>query len=53
MNADLEKPEYMKIGKDVADIIAEQMPEHADHLLEDGSMVVELKKALYGLRQSS
>ena len=53
LNAELDKPEYMRISKDIAAIIAENDPEKAKCLLKDGSMVVRLKKALYGLRQAS
>ena len=58
LNADLKEPEFMRIPRNVIDIIkAEferngQQGEFDQFLQDDGSIVVELKKALYGLRQS-
>ena len=50
LNADLKSPEYMYIGKDVAEIICKHYPEYRKYLLNDGRLAVELLKALYGLR---
>ena len=53
LNAVLEHPEYMRLSKDVASIIVQKKPEYKKYLMDNGTMVVELKKALYGLRQAS
>ena len=53
LNADLVEPEYMKINRDVVDIILKFNPEYSEYVMEGGHMVVELKKALYGLKQAS
>ena len=50
LNANLENPEYMYIGNDVAKILCKYHPEYTKFLLPDGRLVVELLKALYGLR---
>ena len=50
LNADLASPEFMYIGKEVADVLIKHHPEYAIFRLNDGRLLVELQKALYGLR---
>ncbi len=50
LHADLAQPEWMYIGKDVAAIICKYHAQYIPYLLPDGRMLVELHKALYGLR---
>ena len=50
LHADLAQPEWMYIGKDVAAIICKYHAHYIPYLLPDGRMLVELQKALYGLR---
>ena len=54
LNAELTEPEYMKIPRNIIDILStEFQPGTFDEFLQDdGSIVVKLKKALYGLKQS-
>ena len=53
LNADLDKPEYMRISKELVEMLigtGHAFP--ADQIQEDGSVVVKLLKALYGLKQA-
>ena len=50
LHADLVQPEWMYIGKDVAAIICKHHVQYIPYLLPDGRLLVELQKALYGLR---
>ena len=50
LNAKLKTPEYMYIGRDVAEILCRHHQEYETYLLSDGRLAVELQKALYGLR---
>jgi hypothetical protein len=56
LNADLKTPEYMRIPKNVVDLIEAQLRKGGSDVdslkQDDGSVIVELKKALYGLRQA-
>ena len=54
LNANLRSPEFMKLSKELVDIIeAGGTDDDIDKFKQsDGSIVVELKKALYGLRQA-
>ena len=56
LNVDLPEPEFMRIPKDLADILVANDPtleqyreKHGHHI---GSITVKLKKALYGLKSS-
>jgi hypothetical protein len=51
LNASLKKSHYMRLSPDVADIAA-TLGDHQDFLREDGSMLVKLESALYGLPES-
>jgi len=53
LNASLEREVYMSIKANLAKIICGIKPEWARFLRRDGSMVVRLKKALYGLIEAS
>lgn len=49
LNTDIEKRVYMRIAKDIADIMVEMNPsKYRKCQLADGSIIVLLKKALYG-----
>ena len=53
LNADLDRPEYMRISKELVEMLvgtSHAFP--ADLIQEDGSVVVKLLKALYGLKQA-
>ena len=56
LNADLKEPEYMKIPANVVAMIEARLATHGEVMQsckqDDGSVIVELKKALYGLRQA-
>ena len=56
LNADLKTPEYMRIPANVVAMIEARLAESGEAMesikQEDGSVIVELKKALYGLRQA-
>jgi hypothetical protein len=51
LNAALKKSHFMRLSPDVADI-ATTLGDHQDFLQEDGSMLVQLQSALYGLPES-
>ena len=56
LNADLKEPEYMRIPANVVELIEQQLRKDGTPIestkQQDGSVIVELKKALYGLRQA-
>ena len=52
LNAPLPEPEFMRINKDLADIIVEINPDYQRFQSPKGHMTVRLKKALYGLKTS-
>ena len=53
LHADIESEVFMKLSKQVARILMESNPEeYQKYLQQDGSMIVQLKKCLYGLRES-
>jgi hypothetical protein len=52
LNAVLPEPEYMQISADLAAILIEEDPSRIRYLDDKGRMVVKLKKALYGLKNS-
>lgn len=54
LNADLRSPEFMRLSKDLVDMIEAGGTDDdiENYRQSDGSIVVELKKALYGLRQA-
>ena len=53
LNATLKEPKYMKLSKEIAKILFDKDPLHYEKFMFDGYMIVELKKALYGLREAS
>ena len=55
LNAELkpEERQYMRLSKEIEAIVVEADPSKKLCLLSDGSMVVELRKALYGLKNSA
>lgn len=53
LNASLDEPEYMRLSKSVADVLLKKDKSYEKFVLPNGSMVVELKKAIYGLKQAS
>lgn len=50
LNADLVDEVFMRLNRELAQYMVEIDPDYAECVLDDGTMVVELKKALYGLR---
>ncbi len=53
LNAELPEPEYMRLNKDIAAILVKMNPKYAKYVDSSrGSIVVKLKKALYGLKNS-
>ena len=53
LNADLPEPEFMRLNSDIASILVKINPEYKKYVvLKNGTMVVRLKKALYGLKNS-
>ena len=56
LNADLKIPEFMRIPADVVAMIEARLATHGETMesckQDDGSVIVELRKALYGLRQA-
>jgi hypothetical protein len=53
LNADLEKEIYMRLQSDFVDVLSQLNPEYSMTREPDGSAIVKLKKALYGLAESS
>ena len=53
LNADLKEPEWMRLSKEVAEIYVKVKPELQKCLQKDGTMIVKLKKSLYGLKQAA
>ena len=51
LNANMEEPEFMRLSKEVSAAYVKAHPEKQEFLLPDGTMVVELLKTLYGLKQ--
>ena len=45
--------EYMRIGREVAEVMIRDNPDLAKYKLNDGTLIVKLKKAIYGLRLSA
>lgn len=52
LNANMEKDVYMRLEKKIAEIMVQDMPEYKQFLCADGSILVKLKKALYGCVES-
>jgi hypothetical protein len=52
LNADMVRKVLMKLQKDVVELLVQIMPQWKSHVLSDGTMVVLLKKALYGCVES-
>ena len=52
LNADLSEPEFMRIPPDLSDILVRMDPNLSKFVGKGGSMIVKLKKALYGLKSS-
>lgn len=44
---------FMEIGREIAEILFEAMPELLEYKTEDGKLIVQIEKALYGLVQSA
>ena len=53
LNADLTKEIYMRLDSEIVDLLVELHPEYGNEREPDGSVIVRLKKALYGLAESS
>ena len=52
LNAQLEKPIYMSIDKDIVDYMKKVNMVDDSHIRDNGSVIVELKKALYGTKEA-
>ena len=52
LNATLPEEEFMSLNKHLSKMLVENDESLRQYLLEDGTMVVRLKKSLYGLRQA-
>jgi hypothetical protein len=53
LNATLADPEYMRISKELVDLLNDTESAFPDtEIQEDGTVVVQLRKALYGLKQA-
>jgi hypothetical protein len=52
LNASLPEAEYMRLPRDIAAILVEADASRGQFLFPDGTIVVRLKKALYGLKNS-
>jgi len=52
LHADIEEEVYVRISKDVANILCEHLPAYREYLQSNGTMIIKLEKCLYGLRQS-
>ena len=53
LNAELKKRSLMRLDPSLAEILKRVDSTYGDYLQKDGSIVVELKKALYGLAESA
>ena len=53
LNSTLEKTVYMRLRKELAAMYVSIQPDTAKYLLKDGTMVVQLKRALYGCIESA
>ena len=53
LNAGIRKPVYKRLNRDLVEVILQHKPELKAMTLDNGGMVVELKKALYGLREAA
>ena len=52
LNADMVEVVHMLIKKDIAAILIKWLPEYKQYINEDGTLIVQLKKALYGCVES-
>ena len=52
LNAILPEEEFMRLNRHLASILVLRDPSLAQYLQPDGSMVVQLRKSIYGLRQA-
>ena len=53
LNADMKREVHMVLQPEVADILCRIRPKYEEYLNDDGSIIVKLEKALYGLIESS
>ena len=54
LEAALERPDvYVSLQPNVASLLVEMYPKYKDFLQNDGKIIVHLKKAMYGLKESS
>jgi hypothetical protein len=53
LESELDEPEFVTVKGDVADLLCEADPTYEEFRHDDGSIRVELKKAVYGLKQGS
>ena len=52
LNVDLPTPEYMRIPRDLSDILVANDPKLSQYVNNEGCIIVKIKKALYGLKTS-
>lgn len=53
LNADLKHRSFMRLEPMVAEILLKVEPSYGEYLQKDGSTIVQLQKALYGLAESA
>jgi hypothetical protein len=53
LNAPLQNTEYMRLSKKITEILTQDDPNKRRFLQPDGTMIVQLLRALYGLRSAS
>ena len=53
LNADMQKEVYMRLDSKLAEVLVALEPEYEQFMCKDGSMVVKLRKALYGCVESA
>ena len=53
LNADMDEEVLLLLNKDISQLMRDVDPESMQHTREDGSIIVKLKKALYGCKQSA
>jgi hypothetical protein len=53
LEVDIDREMYMRLGPDIATHLLDMDPSYAEHRNPDGSIVVQLRKALYGTLQAA
>jgi hypothetical protein len=53
LHAELDSPEYMRLSRQITQIVTNHDPSKAKYVQRDGTMIVKLLRALYGLKSAS